>query len=178
MYTLGDIPVSFPQKQILLMHTPNLLKSKLKELRLSNTKYYLSRFIFNINKSYIDRLIVQSDYIKEEVIRTYDLKVEIDIIRQPPPFIIKDKKDFKKNLNKASIKLYPAINYPHKNHQILNKLKNSNKDYSLEIILTLNDDLVFQKNDCLTLVGNLSLSEVYKYYANTDALFSLQLKKL
>lgn len=178
MYTLGDIPVSFPQKQILLMHTPNLLKSKLKELRWSNAKYYASRFIFNINKSYIDRLIVQSEYIKDEILRSYSLKARIDVIRQPPPFILKDKKDLKKIFNKSSLKLfYPAINYPHKNHQIFKGLNNSNKEYSLEIILTLDINSELQNIDYISLVGKLKLSDVYRYYAHTDALIFPSIKE-
>ena len=86
MYTLGDIPVRFNGRQILLMHCPNLLKRPSPLLRFSNLKYIFSKLVFRLNKNFIHKLIVQNEFVKKQIVEKYNiLSDKIEIVRHPHP---------------------------------------------------------------------------------------------
>ena len=116
IYTLGDIPVCFKGTQIVLMHSPNLFWTPINEIKIRDLKYLFLRIIFKLNLKQANKFVVQTEYIKNQLLTSYDIGIDdILVSPQPPPFVTKN---YKKNISpyNGSLKLfYPAVYYSHKN---------------------------------------------------------------
>lgn len=176
MYTLGDIPVRFNGRQILLKNNPNLLKFPLSELRFSNFKYIFSRIMFRLNKNFIHKMIVQNDFVKKQIVEKYNiLSNKIEIVRQPLPIInLTNKKTSLKNNNSLSL-FYPAVCYEKKSHKLLRRINHSSFNYLIKIYLTIReDDISFNLDSELTeFVGGQDPQGILDFCNKSDGLLFL-----
>ena len=63
--TLGDIPLRGIKNQVLFIQQSNLLKKKVNIYTSTQFSFVVQRFLFNINKRFIRKIIVQSNVIKK-----------------------------------------------------------------------------------------------------------------
>ena len=168
---LGDIPLRGINNQILYVHQANLVKPSINKFSGNNLKFKLVRLLFNFNLKYVKSIIVQTDYMRENLIKSYPkLKCPIKIIPLPP---INLKEESIENTIKDDIKLiYPASYYKHKNHDFLHELSEVYKTIKFEIWVTLKKkefkqyaSLPFVKN-----LGILSHNEVIEKYKTSNGL--------
>ena len=168
---LGDIPLRGINNQILYVHQANLVKPSINKFSGNNLKFKLLRLLFNFNLKYVKSIIVQTDYMRENLIKSYPkLKCPIKIIPLPP---INLKEESIENTIKDDIKLiYPASYYKHKNHDFLHELSEVYKTIKFEIWVTLKKkefkqyaSLPFVKN-----LGILSHNEVIEKYKTSNGL--------
>ena len=100
---LGDIPLRGINNQVLYIHQSNLVKPSINKFSSNNLKYKLLRLLFNFNLKYVKSIIVQTDYMKENLIKSYPkLKCPIKVIPLPP---INVKEESVENTIKDNIKL-------------------------------------------------------------------------
>jgi len=171
---LGDIPLTGIKNQTLFVHQANLISPKVNEFSSKEIKFRISRFLFKINLKYVDRIIVQSDFMKEELESSYEaLPKKIDVIPLPNTFKLEINKS-KKSLKKLVL-FYPALNYKHKNHDFLFEIAKSKISKDFEIYVTL-EEKEFEKYESLMFVKNLGVishHEVLEFYKKTDILLNL-----
>lgn len=170
--TLGDIPLRGIENQILYVHQPNIIKPSINEFSSKNLKFKILRYLFKINLKYVKHIIVQTDYMKENLIKSFkNLNCKISVLPLPPIGVPNKKEELEKG---EKIKLiYPASYYPHKNHDFLLELENEKLD--CEIWLTLNEN-DFKKYSHIKFVKNLGIlphKEVIKAYEGSTALINL-----
>ena len=171
---LGDIPLNGIKNQTLFIHQANLISPEVNKYSSKEIKFHVLRLLFRYNLKYVDRIIVQSDFMKEELESSYKvLPKKIDVIPLPNIFeleINKSKKFFKK-----LILFYPALNYKHKNHEFLFEIAKSKASVNFEIYITLEKE-EFKKYKNLEFVKNLGVishQEVFEFYKKTDVLLNL-----
>jgi len=171
---LGDIPLTGINNQTLFVHQANLISPKVNEFSSKEIKFRVSRFLFKINLKYVNRIIVQSDFMKEELESSYKaLPKKIDVITLPNTFKLEINKS-KKSLKKLVL-FYPALNYKHKNHDFLFEIAKSKISEDFEIYITL-EEKEFEKYESLMFVKNLGVishNEVLEFYKKTDILLNL-----
>ncbi|MDB4612153.1 hypothetical protein OAH47_02520 [Flavobacteriaceae bacterium] len=168
---LGDIPLRGINNQVLYIHQPNLVKPSINKFSGNNLKFKLLRLLFNFNLKYVKTIIVQTDYMRENLIKSYpNLKCPIKVIPLPP--INVEKTNIENKINGPIKLIYPASYYKHKNHDFLNELSEVYKTLKFEVWVTLkNDD--FNKYAQLPYVKNLGIlnhNEVIKKYKKSNGL--------
>lgn len=168
---LGDIPLRGIKNQILYVHQANLVKPSINKFSENNLKFKLLRLLFNFNLKYVKLIIVQTDYMRENLIKSYpNLKCPIEIVTLPP---INVKEENIENTINDQIKLiYPASYYKHKNHDFLFDLSEINKTLKFEIWVTLKEQ-DFKKYALLPYVKNLGIlshNEVIEKYKISNGL--------
>ena len=168
---LGDIPLRGINNQILYVHQSNLVKPSINKFSGNNLKFKLLRLLFNFNLKYVKSIIVQTDYMRENLIKSYPkLKCPIKVIPLPP---INIEESNIENIIKGPIKLiYPAIYYKHKNHDFLFELSDVYKTLKFEIWVTLKKE-DFRKYNRLPYVKNLGIishSKVIEKYKISNGL--------
>tara|TARA_B110000238_G_scaffold162886_1_gene177276 strand:+ start:249 stop:1286 length:1038 start_codon:yes stop_codon:yes gene_type:complete len=168
---LGDIPLRGINNQILYVHQSNLVKPSINKFSGNNLKFKLLRLLFNFNLKYVKSIIVQTDYMRENLIKSYPkLKCPIKVIPLPP---INVEKANIENIINGPIKLiYPASYYKHKNHYFLNELSEVYKTLKFEVWVTLKKE-DFKKYASLPFVKNLGIlshNEVIEKYKISNGL--------
>ena len=168
---LGDIPLRGINNQVLYVHQPNLVKPSINKFSGNNLKFKLLRLLFNFNLKYVKSIIVQTDYMRENLIKSYPkLKCSIKVIPLPP---INIKEESIENIIQDHIKLiYPASYYKHKNHDFLFDLSKVYKTLKFEIWVTLKKE-DFEKYARLPFVKNLGIlshNEVIEKYKTSNGL--------
>lgn len=171
---LGDIPLSGIKNQILFVHQANLVDPSINPYSSDDLRFRVLRFLFKKNLKYVDRVIVQSDFMKDELIKSYpQIKFNIEVYPLPT-FYSQEFNIVDVTKNKIKL-LYPALGYKHKNHNFLLDLDKICKKHDLEIYVTLDHDK-FKKYSRLKFLKNLGVinhSEVLKFYNKVDALLNL-----
>jgi len=171
---LGDIPLTGIKNQTLFIHQANLISPKVNEFSSKEIKFRILRLLFEVNLKYVDRIIVQSDFMKEELESSYKaLPKKIDVIPLPNTFKLEINKS-KKSSTKL-ILFYPALNYKHKNHDFLFEIAKCRSTVDFEIYITI-EKKEFKKYKNLEFVKNLGVishHEVFEFYKKTDVLLNL-----
>lgn len=179
LLVLGDIPLNFKGRQVVLVQNQLLLAAGSGIPPLSEWKYAVSRPIFASNASKVDAFIVQSEVMKDGLERTYPtVKGRVHIIPQPPPnWILQTRRrDMRPAVENGLNLLYPAAHYPHKNHGLL-----ANLDFDpqlraavKQIFVTIDPALnLAREKDAVRCVGTLDQTEMLRTYDASDALLFL-----
>jgi hypothetical protein len=173
---LGDIPLYGISKQIVFVHQPNLISPRVNEFSSRSLKFKLLRKIFYFNLKFVSKIIVQTDYMKEDLISSYGNKLpEIFVKKLPPISDYKNQILFNKKIDDLKLKFfYPSSFYKHKNHDFLFEL-NKLKDKKFEIYLTL-DQKDFERFQNLSYVKNLGIlshENTLKFLSKSDGLLFL-----
>lgn len=186
---LGDIPLRGIVNQIVLVHQPNLVSPKINKLSSNSWHYKILRILFKINLKFAKYIVVQTDVMKADLIKSYpELKEKVIVMPQPLPnwFILENNYSKRKTHNEKKILFYPAAGYSHKNHQFLiklndflNKNKNKNKieNLNFKILLTLTEEEFIPYNNISFVknLGRLDSKEIISEYNKSDGLLFLSL---
>lgn len=122
MLVLGDVPLTVPGKQVLLVHRLHMVSGADTGSASGNAKVVVSRWLFRRNAPRVHRAIVQSAVIAGDLRANFpELGDRIRIIPQPAPQWLagaaRARKDWE---GERPLRLfYPASPYPHKNHALL-----------------------------------------------------------
>ena len=170
--TLGDIPLRGINNQVLFIQQSNLLKKKANIYTSTHFSFVVQRFLFNINKRFIGKIIVQSNVVKNGLIKSYSINAD-RIIVQPHPISLKNQQLPVKINPHDKLKLfYPASNYEHKNHKLIIELDNNYhlNDLASEILITIPEPPNLRKGSIIKALGTISHQECFEYYATTNGL--------
>lgn len=169
--TLGDIPLRGISHQILFIQQSNLLKKKVNIYTSNQISFAIQRFLFSINKKFIGKIIVQSNVVKNGLIKSYNIQAD-KIIVQPHPILLNNFEFTKKTKDKKKLSLfYPATNYAHKNHQLIFDLENKYRlEDLLEIIITIPKPSNLNESSIIKPIGTISHNDCFKYYGQSTAL--------
>jgi len=184
LLVLGDLPLRCRGPQTVLIHQSNLLKPERFDWRPSQWKYVLSRAVFSWNLHRVSAFIVQTEVMREAVERSYHGVIgKIHVIAQPVPSWLQDSglRRYRREQRKANQSLnliYPAANYPHKNHALLSLLNSQDIDSIERLTLTIDAKYNPAKHlSWIQCVGFLSPKEMIKAYSHVDALLFLSQKE-
>ena len=169
-----DLPLFFFLNQTLYFANLNIINFDDKK-KLNKLYYKFLFFILKIGTNYTKKIIVQSNYTRNELIKKIPkCRNKVTVI---PPII--NYHSFKKNNNIVNNNLrnitlfYPASDYPHKNHIILFKLF---KDYlkkiennKFRILCTIRNDESINTNSFI-FMDEISYNDIWKTYYSVDAL--------
>ena len=182
LLVLGDMPLRCTGSQYLFLQN-TLMFLKFHDSNVFRSfKYKIIRYLFKINLKYVDKVIVQTDIIKSDFIKTFPSKSSmVEVIKHPIPLNfniknIKNSKQVKKEIETSvGLKLfYPARCYPHKNHKLLSYIKNSEKWPVEQLTLTIaeseNPNIGVGWIECCDFLAS---EEILRKYLETDALLYL-----
>lgn len=176
LIVLGDLPLRCNSSQIVFVQQSNLLRPKRFRWRKGGLRYWLARVIFAINHTRVRAFIVQTDVMRIALERMFpDIAGRVYVISQPVPTWLlysglKRSGRVKKDGGKLKL-VYPAADYPHKNHILLSRIPTHADCPVEELILTINS--LSNPASHLSWVrcsGFLSPEEMIKMYSEVDAL--------
>jgi len=181
LITLGDIPIRSKIHQTLLFHNTNIISNT------KSIKFILINKIFKFNFKYIDKCIVQTEIVKNDLILLFpNKKFQIFDITMPVSKSQIDNIGLNfKNTNKVIRLFYPASYNTHKNHSFffnLIKFKNNHEIFmKFEFHFTINRvdikrnilKIIDENNLPIFFLGTLNYDEVLTYYKKIDSLFFL-----
>ena len=181
LLVLGDLPLRCNAHQTVFVQTPHLLRPAQFRCSIASVKFAISRMVFHLNMRYASAFIVQTKLMKDALITTYPaLSGKVHVISQPVPAWLLEKKLVRTRREVSSDDrlslIYPAANYPHKNHKLLSSITRANADTwpVQRLVLTLSNDLnpapTVSWVDC---VGFLSAQQMIHFYSHMDALLFL-----
>lgn len=179
LLVFGDIPIRCKSKQTVFVQSSLLVRGSSTGRQLGAVKYWIARWLFRRNMRYVSNFIVQTEAMKSSLIESYpEIRGRIHIIAQPAPsWLIQSQLKRTKFHNAPELGLrlfYPAAFYPHKNHQILSEIVQSEtwpvSELTLTIPESLNPDPAISWIRC---VGKLAPDAVINAYRTADALLFL-----
>lgn len=179
LLVLGDLPLRCTGPQTLFVQQANLLPPDKIDWHLGHFKYVLARAIFRLNASRVRSFIVQTEVMREALEHSYPGTAgRVHVIAQPvPSWLLRsglNRRARVRSANQGLSLLYPAANYPHKNHALLSRL-DVKADLPVER-LTLTLDATSHPAPHLTWVhcgGFLSPLKMLEAYSQVDALLFL-----
>jgi glycosyltransferase involved in cell wall biosynthesis len=179
LIVFGDLPLRCKCSQTVFVNQANLLHPEEFVFDFDWFKYWLARFIFTLNSSYVKHFIVQTKLMKIELEKRYPKIVgRVHIVAQPVPAWLSESglKRLKRKRDKnCKVSLfYPAANYPHKNHTLLAKC-DVKIDWPIEnLAITIDNNAnpapQFSWIEC---TGFLKSVNIIKIYSEIDALLFL-----
>jgi glycosyltransferase involved in cell wall biosynthesis len=181
LLVLGDLPLRCNTPQTVFVQTSHLLRPTKFRWSIESIKLAISRMVFRFNMHYARSFIVQTKLMKDALISSYPaLSSKVHVISQPVPAWLLEKK-LNRTRRKVSTEdglnlIYPAENYPHKNHKLLSAITSVNADTwpVHRLTITVGNDL----NPAPTVpwincVGFLSAQQMIQAYSHMDALLFL-----
>jgi glycosyltransferase involved in cell wall biosynthesis len=127
LLVLGDMPLQCDGPQTVFVQTPHLLKPTRRKWGSNSIKYWVSRTLFRAGMGRVNALIVQTDVMRDALVRSYpSIKGRVHVVAQPVPiWLIQSglKRRGRVLESSAALQLiYPAAGYPHKNHALLSRI--------------------------------------------------------
>lgn len=180
LLVLGDIPLRTTSRQTVFVQTAHLLKKPERfSFNLNWIKYWYMRKLFRSNIKYVDSFIVQTDLMRNELEKSYkEVAGRVHVIGQPVPSWLLDSGIHRKarinSSNDGLTLIYPAANYPHKNHKLLSGLNIDLEWPVKKLTLTIEPSL----NPCPNIswvecVGFLKSQSMITAYNEADAILFL-----
>lgn len=179
LLVLGDLPLCCRGPQTVFVQTPNLLSPARLTLNSDGLKYSISRMLFRLGMSRVRAFIVQTDVMRDELLRTYpSLAGRVHVIAQPvPTWLLQSGLQRQGRVCKDSQLLdliYPAAGYPHKNHALLSRLDPCDVWPVEQLVLTLEpNNHPAQGLPWVQCGGFLSPQEMIAAYSRVDGLLFL-----
>lgn len=175
----GDLPLRCTAPQTVFVQQSNLLRPIWFQYQRWSVRYWLARAIFSLNRHHVRVFIVQTDLMREALERSYSgIAEKVHVIAQPVPSWLLDSGLHRHGPMQPSLNglrlIYPAAEYPHKNHSLLSRL-DLQVDWPIDkLILTLNEvDHPAPKLSWVQCVGRLSPEQIIEAYSKVDALLFL-----
>ena len=179
LLVLGDLPLLCRGPQTVFVQTPHLLKPARARFTADGIKYWISRTLFRLGMGRVHAFIVQTDVMRDELERSYPRIAErVHVIPQPvPTWLLSSGLKRQKRLRareQALDLIYPAANYPHKNHALLSRINTQGVWPVDRLVLTLdptsNPSPLIPWVQCC---GFISPQEMIAEYSRVDALLFL-----
>ena len=177
LLVLGDLPLRVSCLQTVFVQNSHLLKSN--KISFFNFKYFVSRAIFRFNLPFVVAVIVQTPIMFDLFKRHYPwFRGGVHTIPQPVPnWLLKGsiRRDRSNWSSGRKLKLiYPAAEYPHKNHSLLACIESDSALPIEQLILTMDP----KRNPACHLnwircVGLLSSDGMLAAYSKIDGLLFL-----
>ena len=183
LLVFGDIPLRVRCKQVLFFQNSLLVNNENNDASMFSVKIFFQKLLFSINQNYITTLVVQSEYMKSRVLKSYPLLAgRVRVISHPPPQAsLENILEGERVAESCHLELiYPASFYPHKNHillkELLNLLGSRSVDTSfLSILLTINKENLPWATDPVKFCGVLSQIDLMDEYTRVSGLIFLSL---
>jgi glycosyltransferase involved in cell wall biosynthesis len=179
LLVLGDLPLRCRAPQTVFLQQSNLLKPLRYNLRPNRLKYALGRVIFKLNLNRVRAFIVQTDVMRDALERSYPKVVgKVHVIAQPvPAWLLHSgvRRQARDRTPGQQLELiYPAADYPHKNHKLLSRLDPQTNWPVKRLILTLDPiNNPAPKMSWVECCGFLSSQRMIEEYSRVDALLFL-----
>lgn len=176
-------------KLVMAGNYPALLWFGKQSILFQNTLLLQSNFIsikFSFEKALFISLVhfkkpiflVNTHAVADQVLKKFGKNIKFKVIGAPYPFsdselniIINNKLKIKKSNTKFGF--YPALYYPHKNHELLFSINNYLKRNNIKIILTINKNLLsIDRSDLSSFIftNTLTRAEICEWYSKIDFL--------
>ena len=172
---LGDLPLFIRRQQVVLVHTPFVIPGAQTFSLVAKIKAWAIRTTFKITSRRAHRIILQTSAMAQAIVRHYPILAnKIVIIPQPPPTWLNNEV-FVPSARQAKRPLrlfYPAADYPHKNHRILQDiLKVSDiEKYLSDLTVTVKSNLFYKCSPIVKAIGHIDSARMVNEYRKTDAL--------
>lgn len=170
-FSLGDYPLPLFKQQIIYVNQANLIKNNVYKYTSKKLSFFIKRIYFKIFSRNVKKFIVQSNFMKFKISKSYNLdKKKFEIYRnytKNPNF------KFKLYKNRKKIRLlYPANHYEHKNHQLLIDLFENYKINNIEIYLTATkkEFKKFKSYKNFKRLDYFTNNNLFKIYSKFDAI--------
>lgn len=168
---LGDLPAAYSGRQMLFVQSPNILPGVRAKRWLDRLRYATSRGIFRRNLRFVERVIVQTETMRNALVGAYPILIDrVEVIGQPAPqWVIESGLRRTGRTSVGGLRLfYPAAYYPHKNHALLAEADKAGLLRPLveRVVVTIEGD----SGGTLDYRGHLTPAEILKVYAASDAL--------
>jgi glycosyltransferase involved in cell wall biosynthesis len=183
LLVLGDIPLRCNAAQTVFVHQSHLLRPAGARWALGDIRFAISRAVFARTLRYAKAFIVQTPSMQQALVDSYpSLEGKVHVIPQPAPrWLLDARLDRKGRQGPLDAKLdllYPAVEYPHKNHQLLGGVRSG--DAADWPVRRLVPTLERSRNpapevpwvECVGLLGAPAMIEAYR---RADALLFLSL---
>jgi glycosyltransferase involved in cell wall biosynthesis len=179
---LGDVPLPGVTGQVVFMHQPNLISPKVTGLPDSDGRYRVMRALFRRNLPGVDRIVVQTEPMREQLTMSYpESRGRVEVIPQPVPHWFTSRRSPRDPRLRGRLRLfYPAASYPHKNHSLLGRMDRIADHVSAEIVVTLTDAetaMLSSTPEWVCRVGRLSTADCLSTYDDVDGLFFPSLRE-
>jgi glycosyltransferase involved in cell wall biosynthesis len=181
---LGDLPLRVKCRQTLFVQTSHLIAPKSFAWHPRGWKYLITRFIFRLNMKRVSTFVVQTDIMKAALIASYpSIGDRVRIIPHPPPQWLLDCKIQERDRQAENHHLrlvYPAAEYPHKNHSLLSRIDVAeSRLWPVEkLILTIREAVNPAPSiGWIHCVDHLSPAEMIHTYGNVDGILFLSKKE-
>lgn len=179
LLVLGDMPLRCNGPQILFLQNTLMFKKYNFNKYSINIKYKIIRLLFRSNLRFADKIILQSEAMKNDFLSIFPGKASlVHVVLNPAPTWIKAfqaKKNFTKYNPKFGVRLiYPARHYAHKNHKLLSQIEDPDLWPISNLILTIPENL--NPNPGVSWIqckGFLLQKSVVQEYYKADALLFL-----
>ena len=183
LLVLGDLPLRSRGPQTVFVQNANLLNPDKLPWRSDKLRYWVSQRIFSLNLKRANSFIVQTELMRAELEQSYPcVKGKVRVIAQPVPSWLlnsglRRRTRLRGNGDRMRL-VYPAANYPHKNHKILAQLDEECDLHIEQLVLTLDPEKSPAPNlSWLKCRGFLSPDNMIECYADADALLFLSKKE-
>lgn len=171
LIVLGDFPLRYKKKQIILFHNLNIINEK------HNFEFFFHKLFFTLNIQFITKFVIQSNIVKNDIIAKFpNLENKVQVLPMPVDEIYDKINVCNKLLNHNLECFYPASYYLHKNHKVIIDLCNLNKSitkyfhFYFTIPSNIAKDLNLNNSSLISNLGPLSKHEVYNKYLEVDVL--------
>lgn len=127
LLVLGDLPLRCRGPQTVFVQTSHLLRPARLKLGLDSFKFLFSRVLFHAGMSRVRAFIVQTDVMRDGLLRSYPgIAGRVHVVALPvPEWLLRSglQRRGRAHAEGRGLNLiYPAAAYPHKNHALLAQL--------------------------------------------------------
>ena len=180
LLVLGDLPLRCRSPQVVFVHTLHLTRGSPAGSVLAALKYAIARAVFRINMRRPTAFVVQTEAMKTAVLAPYPrIADRVHVIPQPVPAWLPaagvKRTGRRANAGDPLTLVYPAANYPHKNHRLLAHVGNDASAWPVQrLVLTI--PAAADPNPAVPwihCVGALAPQAVAAAYGEADALLFL-----
>lgn len=179
LLVFGDLPLRCHAPQVVFVQNSHLLRPKSLSFSSFKIKYWVARLIFGFNEGRVLSFIVQTDWMRSELERSYPAVTgRIHVIPQPVPVWLLNSnvsRHGRSGSRGGKLRLfYPAAGYSHKNHSLLGKLDKASELVIDRVVLTLDpSDNPAPQHKWVECSGFFSPQKMVSEYAQADALLFL-----
>lgn len=158
LVVLGDVPLFWHRNQYVLLQNRLLIERNGGSIRNS-----ITRSIFRVGSRFVKRFFVQTHHMSHALLDTISsTDCDIEVIQHPPPRRIP--KHFTSKL--AGSFIYPADQYPHKNHNLIYGADKLLQSLGIRIILTLPRIPCSYLDSSIVNIGSVKPETISELFAN------------
>ncbi len=176
LIVLGDVPLRTRRKQLVLVHQPHLQYPRVNRWVGTTATFRVMRALTNFNTPYADCVVAQTEAMASGLRASYSDWSDRDCIKvigQPPPswFTLSRSASSLQQDSRGLRLFYPAAEYPHKNHMVLEGLQSLEVSELIDrLVITIPAKANSSETKWFSCVGRLSHAGCLSEYEKADAL--------